>query len=88
MSSLKPGATYIYEQVDGIVYARESHSLTRIEIGKTAERVKKDQLDWDLWKEIVLESQSNITLQTELERVKMIYLLIKKENNIVEWHPV
>lgn len=87
MSNLKPGATYIYEQVDGVVYAREPHSLARIEIGRMSDRVKKDQLDWDLWKEIVLESQSNITLQTELERVKMLYLLIKKDSEI-QHHPV
>lgn len=87
MSNLKPGATYIYEQADGIVYAREPHSLARIEIGKTPDRYKKDQLDWDLWKEIVLASQSNITLQTELERVKMLYLLIKKDSEI-QHHPV
>lgn len=87
MSNLKPGATYIYEQADGIVYAREPHSLARIEIGRMSDRVKKDQLDWDLWKEIVLASQSNITLQTELERVKMLYLLIKKDSEI-QHHPV
>jgi len=88
MGRLKPGATYIYEQVDGIIYAREPLSTERIEMGRTAERVKKDQLDWDLWKEIILESQSNITLQTELDRVKTIYLLMKHKNEEIQHHPV
>lgn len=35
MGSLKPGATYIYERVDGVVYAREAGSepSTRVPIG-------------------------------------------------------
>jgi hypothetical protein len=80
MSNLKPGATYIYEQVDGVIYAREPLSTERIEVGRTEERVKKDQLDWNLWKEIVQESFYNNTLQIELERVKTLYHLIKSKN--------
>jgi hypothetical protein len=88
MGNLKPGATYIYENVDGIVYAREAHSLERIEVGRTNQRVEKDKMEWDLWKEIIEKSQTNAALQAELERVKMIYCLIKEEKTTVEWHPV
>ena len=37
MGRLKPGATYVYERVDGVVYAREQGQPadTRIEIGGT-----------------------------------------------------
>jgi len=80
MSNLKSGDTYIYEQVDGVIYAREPLSTERIEVGRTEERIKKDQLDWNLWKEIVQESFYNNTLQIELERVKTLYHLIKSKN--------
>ena len=38
MGRLKPGATYVYERVDGVVYAREQGQPadTRIEIGGTS----------------------------------------------------
>jgi hypothetical protein len=88
MSSLKPGATYIYEQANGIVYAREAHSLERIEIGRTSDRVKNDQLEWDLWKEIVEQSKFNPALQSELERVKIFYLLMKGDAVEIQHHPV
>lgn len=88
MSRLKPGATYIYEQADGIIYARESMSTERIEMGRTADRVSKDQFDWDLWKEIVEQSKFHPALQSELERVKIFYLLMKRDAVEIQHHPV
>ncbi len=88
MGNLKPGATYIYEQVDGIIYARESLSTERIEMGRTADRVTKDRLDWDLWKEIVEQSEFHPALQSELERVKIFYLLMKGNAVEIPHHPV
>lgn len=88
MSNLKPGATYIYEQVDGIIYAREPLSTERIEMGRTADRVTKDRLDWDLWKEIVEQSKFHPALQSELERVKIFYLLMKGNAVEIPHHPV
>lgn len=88
MSNLKPGATYIYEQVNGVIYAREFNCSDRIEIGRTADRVKHDQLEWELWKEIIEQSQFNPALQSELERVKMFYLLLKGDAVEIAHHPV
>lgn len=88
MSRLKPGATYIYEQVDGIIYAREFQSTDRIEIGRTSDRVEHDQIEWDLWKEIVEQSRFNPALQSELERVKIFYLLMKGNALEIQHHPV
>jgi hypothetical protein len=88
MGNLKPGATYIYERVDGIIYAREPLSTERIEMGRTADRVIKDQLDWDLWKEIVEQSKFHPALQSELERVKIFYLLMKGNGVEIQHHPV
>lgn len=88
MSNLKPGATYIYEQVNGVIYAREVNCSDRIEIGRTADRVKHDQFEWDLWKEIIEQSQFNPALQSELERVKMFYLLLRGNATEIAHHPV
>lgn len=88
MGSLKPDATYIYEQADGIIYAREFGTTERFEIGRTSDRVKHDHMEWDLWKEIVEQSKFHPALQSELERVKMFYLLMKGNAVEIPHHPV
>ncbi len=87
MGRFKPNGDYVYENVDGIIYAREVGTLDRFEIGKTGERVKKDELELEFWMEVVREARYNMTLQQELERVKLVYLLIKQETPI-QHHPV
>jgi len=92
---LKPGVTYIYERVDGVVYARESGAdpSTRIEVGwdydtRTGDgRPLHDHLREDkLWGDIRRLARTNPTLQSELERVIMLYRLIK--DNDVQHHRV
>lgn len=81
MGSLKPGATYVYEHVDGITYAREhgASTNTRFEIGRTFERQQKDQQikDFSLWADIFEEAKSNKTLYDAVEMCKMLYYLSK-----------
>jgi len=86
MGSLKPGTTYIYERVDGTVYARESGAdpNTRKEIGYNFDSRTDDGrplhdhiMDSKLWGEIRREAKTNITLQKALDRVIMIYRLSK-----------
>lgn len=81
MGSLKPGATYIYEHVDGITYARESGAPhnERFEIGRTLDRKTKDlNLEEDkLWGNIRRAAQTNSALQEALDRVKIVYHLSK-----------
>jgi hypothetical protein len=81
MGSLKPGATYVYERVDDVVYAREAGSLDRTEIGrdydsknKTLQRVLEDKL----WGEIRSAAKTNNTLQSALEQCIIIYKLSKE----------
>jgi hypothetical protein len=83
MGSLKPGATLIYERVNGITYAREHGSLERIEIGRDYHRTEYDkQLGEEiLWKDILREAKDNPVLQDALEKCKVIYYL-SKENGI------
>jgi hypothetical protein len=84
MGNLKPGAQYIYERVDGQVYARESGSLERVEVGwnydpRTSDgRPLRDHImDDKMWGEIRREAKTNPTLQSALDRAIMIYRLSK-----------
>jgi len=84
MGSLKPGATYIYERVDDVVYAREQGSTERKPIGwnydaRTADgRPLRDHLLEDkLWGEIRREAKTNKALQKALDNAIMIYRLSK-----------
>lgn len=84
MGQLKPGATYIYERADGVVYAREFGSSERKEIGwdydsRTPDgRPLRDHLLEDkLWGEIRREAKTNLALQSALDRAIMIYKLSK-----------
>lgn len=72
MGTLKPGASYTYENVDGITYSiRDGDLETRTEIGRI---LKKHDYDWN---EILEVSRSNSTLQDAVERVKILYELSK-----------
>ena len=76
MGTLKPGASYIYERVDDVVYARESGSNIRQEIGRDYNLI--DQLQEDkLWGDIRRTAKTNPALQEAIERVKITYYLIK-----------
>jgi hypothetical protein len=88
MSRLTPDTQYIFENDDGVIYAREFGKTERIEIGRTSHRVEKDWSDEALWKEILIESRNNPALQQELERVKIFYLLSKKQNQSTPHHSV
>ena len=97
MGNLKPGAKYIYERADGVVYAREEGAdpSTRIEIGydwkwgNDLAKAHRDQLvENQLWDDIRQAAKTNPALQAELDRVIMLYHLTKEENPPVAYHPV
>lgn len=88
MGTLTPGATYIYERSEGIIYAREfgADPNTRQVVGyesgadydpRTADgRPLHDHImDDKMWGEIRRAAQTNPTLQDALNRVIMIYRL-------------
>lgn len=83
MGTLKPGATYVYEHVDGITYAREFNApiTERFEIGRTLEKQSliDDLRNQKLWGEIHRAAKTNLVLQEALNRVKVIYELSKKD---------
>lgn len=79
MGKLTPGATLIYERVNDVIYAREEGKTERREVGRDydlAAQIKEDKL----WGEIRRTAQTNPTLQSELDRVIMLYELINKKN--------
>jgi hypothetical protein len=49
MGQLKPGATYIYERANGVVYARESGAdpMTRFEVGYEYDPITGHRIDHD-----------------------------------------
>jgi hypothetical protein len=81
MGKLTPGATYIYESPDGgeTVYAREAGKSERTLVGQSEKhssmmaRIKEDKL----WGEIRRKAKTHPALHAELERVIMLYHLIK-----------
>ena len=85
MGSLKPGATYIYERNDGIVYAREfgadpkDRFVVGYESSKDYDPITSNIRDSQLWHEIRLAAKTNVALQEALDRVKVIYELSKHE---------
>lgn len=81
MSKLKPGVKYIYEHADGITYAREFGSLStdRFEIGRTEGRHDLDE--HELWNEIRSASRTNPVLRKHVDRVILIYKLLKDGKN-------
>ena len=80
-SRLKPGATYTYENVNGVVYAREAGAPVseRFEIGRTYDRKQEDIkiANSVLWADILEESKTNPALKEAVEKCKMIYYLSK-----------
>jgi hypothetical protein len=86
MGTLKPGATYVYERHDGVVYSREigADPLTRTEVGWDYDPRTSDGrplydhiMDSKLWGDIHRAAKTNPSLQDALERVKLIYHLSK-----------
>ena len=85
MGTLKPGATYIYERHDGIVYAREFGADPRdrfvvgYESASEFDTVRDSIKENQLWHEIRRAAEINPTLKDALNRCVEIYNLIKNE---------
>ena len=92
MGSLTPGATYIYERDGNTVYAREIGKTDRTVIGysyegeaKLKDVQREDTFLGQPMSEIMLmaaileESKTNSALREEVERVKILYHLGKKD---------
>ncbi len=83
MGSLKPGAKIIYESPDGgeTVYGRYAGTNERFIVGysqKESSRLQQIE-ERKIWVEIFEAAKEDESLQSELDRVKMLYYL--KKNN-------
>ena len=97
MGTLKPDTQYIYERVDDVVYAREfgAPANERFVVGhgwspgdlRTGRSMRDQLLEDNMWNEIRELARTNETLQSELERVIMVYNLIK-DDDPSDYHPV
>ena len=97
MGTLKPDTQYIYERVDDVVYAREfgASANERFVVGhgwspgdlRTGRSMRDQLLEDKMWDNIRELAKTNITLQSELDRVIMLYNLLKQED-ATDWHPV
>jgi hypothetical protein len=76
MGSLTPGATYIYERVNDVVYKRESGSLERTMVSRDYD-LHNQMMDAELWRKIHVAAKTNTALQEALDRVIIIYQLSK-----------
>lgn len=79
MGTLKPGASYFYEKVNGVIYARETGTTDRFEIGR--DYSSDDLEEMDTWNKILEESRKNPILRKEVDRVKVIYYMSKKDGS-------
>ena len=96
MGSLKVGAKYIYEKVNGITYHREfgADPSTRVEVGydydpRTSDgRSLREHLQDDkMWGEIRRMAKTDEGMKDLLDRA-IVYYNLKKEQEQVPWHPV
>ena len=94
MGTLKPGATYIYERADGIIYAREhgADPQTRFVVGYESGKdydpltitpdgrpMSDHWAQHHVWPKIHRAARTNPALQEALDRVKVIYELSKTD---------
>ncbi len=82
MGSLVPGASYVYESSDGVIYARIRGEKERKVIGYSPDKLKqmRDVDDYTLWYNIRQEAKTNPALQIALDRAIMLYNLSRYEN--------
>jgi hypothetical protein len=80
MGTLTPGATLIYERANGVIYAREFGKPDRQIVGYGVDGFHEKRYLSE-WNEILRAAETNPALQEALERVKVIYNLIKDSND-------
>jgi hypothetical protein len=74
----------IYESPDGgkTIYSRDSGSTDRTLVKQDSGVTRWHEWQrWHEWREILKMAEDNVTLHDAIQRVEVIYALIKKENN-------
>lgn len=78
MGNLKPGAAYSYRSHDGVVISKEVETGVDSVVGWQYANNMAIAYELDtVWKDILIAAQTNKSLQTALDRVKIQYHLSK-----------
>ena len=85
LGNLLEGETLIYENVDGVVYARYANKpdIPRWIIGGDTAAVSRAQgtlFGYDEWRDMQLTADSNPVLKKQLDRLLVMYYTIKDSN--------
>lgn len=76
---LIPNAALIYENVDGVVYARyrdaPHNQIPRWIIGGKLNNINK--YNYNIWKDICDKSEFNPTLKSQLDKLLNMYYIVK-----------
>jgi hypothetical protein len=89
MGTLKPGATYIYEQVAGSVFAREFGSKERKLVGYATDMSPEMQLIRSEINQVLTMCEHDPAMRDLLDQLFVLYNLKKNHtDNSVMWHPV
>ena len=82
MGSLRPGATYTYESVDGTTVATDVETGEKLVIGYEHDPFFKELTNSyfveTFWKDVLKAAETNVPLREAIERVKMLYYLSKE----------
>ena len=82
LGNLLEGETLIYENVDGVVYARYANKpdIPRWIIGGDTAAVSRAQgtlFGYDEWRDMQITADQNPTLKKQLDRLLVVYYTIK-----------
>ena len=78
MGNLQPGAAYSYRSHDGVVISKEVETGVESVVGWQYANNMAIGYELDtVWKDILIAAQTNKSLQTALDRVKIQYHLSK-----------
>lgn len=83
MSQLIPNAKYVYERYGSKLYAREAEGTTRVLIGEVyglSDNAEREKLI-KTWMPVLEAAKSNPALQEEVDRVMMVYELMRNHDN-------
>ena len=79
--------TYIYERVDGIIYAREFGKTERKVVGYATIVSPEMDIYRSEINKVLLMCEEDSAMRDLLDQLFMLYNL-KKDHNTVMWHPV
>ena len=75
MGTLTPGATYVYERANGVIYAREFGQQERTIVGYDTDHTAARQRQFSKWNDILLAAESDPVLKDMIDQVEVYHTL-------------